>query len=112
MPLSPSMNVIRLLQEAVFMKAGSYVIKPKSSSEVLIWRRSIALIVPFSMGRSYCFPVRLSVTVKLFPLMAVVSSDSRAFGEQINSRQATNQIWVVLVSCNAHCKFADEVDKH
>src|SRR6266480_154528 len=70
MPLSPSMKVIRLLQEAVFMKAGSYVIKPKSSSDVLIWRRSMALMVPFSMGRSYCLPVRLSVMVKLFPLMA------------------------------------------
>jgi hypothetical protein len=37
---------------AVFMKAGSYVIRPKSSSEVLIWRRSIARIVPSATGIS------------------------------------------------------------
>src|SRR2546423_8643897 len=93
MPLSPSMKVIRLLQEAVFMKAGSYVIKPKSSSDVLIWRRSIALIVPFSMGRSYCLPVRLSVMVNVFPLMAsLLLGCSYALAEEINSRQATNQI--------------------
>jgi hypothetical protein len=31
---------------AVFMNAGSYVINPKSSAPALIWRRSIARIVP------------------------------------------------------------------
>jgi hypothetical protein len=35
-----------LRQFAVFMKAGSYVISPKSSAPVLIWRRSMARIVP------------------------------------------------------------------
>jgi len=28
------------------MKAGSYVISPKSSGDALIWRKSIARIVP------------------------------------------------------------------
>src|SRR2546425_2923605 len=69
MPLSPSMNVIRLLHEAVFMKAGSYAINPKSSSETLIFRRSIARITPSSIGISYCLPVRLSVTVNVFALI-------------------------------------------
>src|SRR5215213_9971400 len=63
MPLSPSMKVIALRHDAVFMNAGSYVIIPKSSSSVLICRRSSALIVPSLMGSSYVFPVRLSVIV-------------------------------------------------
>src|SRR6266850_2045920 len=47
------------------MNAGSYVISPKSSSPVLIWRRSIARIVPSLIGSSYFFPVRLSRTVSV-----------------------------------------------
>src|SRR5258708_5290834 len=49
-----------LRQFAVFMNAGSYVISPKSSGDALIWRRSIARIVPSWTGSSYVFPVRLS----------------------------------------------------
>src|SRR5258708_32297671 len=49
-----------LRQFAVFMNAGSYVISPKSSGDALIWRRSIARIVPSWTGSSYFFPVRLS----------------------------------------------------
>src|SRR5215471_13445979 len=55
------MNVIELRQLAVFMNAGSYVINPKSSGPVLICRRSMARTVPFWIGSSYFFPVRLSV---------------------------------------------------
>src|SRR5882762_453035 len=66
MPLSPSIYVIRLLHAAVFRNAGSYVIIPKSSSLILICRRSVAWIVSFSIGTSYCLPVRLSVIVRLF----------------------------------------------
>src|SRR5262245_39395983 len=54
-----------LLQCAVFMYAGSYVMTPKSSGPVLICRRSIARIVPSWIGSSYVFPVRLSVTVSV-----------------------------------------------
>src|SRR5471030_423587 len=50
-----------LRQFAVFMNAGSYVISPKLSGAVLIWRRSIARIVPSWTGSSYVLPVRLSV---------------------------------------------------
>src|SRR6476619_4706297 len=39
--------------------------RPKSSSCVLILRSSVALMVPSSIGTSYCFPVRLSVTVRV-----------------------------------------------
>jgi hypothetical protein len=39
------MKVIALLHDAVFMKAGSYVIRPNSPGSFLIWRRSIARIV-------------------------------------------------------------------
>ena len=46
------MKVIALRHEAVFMKAGSYVIKPKSSAPVLIWRRSMARIEPFAIATS------------------------------------------------------------
>src|SRR5690242_21707928 len=52
-----------LLQAAVFWYAGSYVIRPKSSSATLILRRSIALMAPSWTGSSYCLPVRLSVIV-------------------------------------------------
>src|SRR5438046_10690064 len=65
MPLSPSMNVMALRQFAVFMNAGSYVIRPKSSGPVLIWRKSIARIVPSCTGSSYFFPVRLSTIVSV-----------------------------------------------
>src|SRR6267143_1149410 len=54
-----------LRQAAVFMKAGSYVIRPKSSSLTLILRRSVARMVSSLMGTSYDWPVRLSVMVRL-----------------------------------------------
>ena len=60
------MNVMADLHDAVFMNAGSYVMSPKSSSPVLIFLRSSARIVPFSIGSSYVFPVRLSVIVIVF----------------------------------------------
>jgi hypothetical protein len=59
------MKVIVLRQLAVFMKAGSYVIRPKSSGPVFIFRNSGAGIAPSLIGISYCLPVRLSVTVKV-----------------------------------------------
>jgi hypothetical protein len=52
-PASPSRNVIALRQEAVFIKAGSYVISPKSASSALIWRKSVARMVPSVIGSSY-----------------------------------------------------------
>src|SRR5438128_3471199 len=65
MPLSPSMNVIALRHAAVFMNAGSYVIRPKSPSPVLSLRRPVARIVPSAIGMSVLFPVRLSVMVSV-----------------------------------------------
>src|SRR5215210_537615 len=62
MPLSPSMYVIAERVEAVFVKAGSYVMRPKSSSSTLIWRKSMARTVPSVISISYDCPVRLSVT--------------------------------------------------
>src|SRR3954469_2077143 len=56
---------MELRQFAVFMNAGSYVIRPKSSSDALICLRSIALMVPSWMGRSYFLPVRLSTIVSV-----------------------------------------------
>jgi hypothetical protein len=41
-----------LRQAAVFMKAGSYVLRPKSSSASFICRKSSALTVSSSMGTS------------------------------------------------------------
>src|SRR5215813_3016771 len=38
---------------------------PNSSGTTLIWRRSVALIVPSWTGTSYCLPVRLSVIVSV-----------------------------------------------
>src|SRR3954453_15559357 len=48
--------------EAVFVNAGSYVMRPKSSSSTFIWRKSIARAGPSVMSISYVLPVRLSVT--------------------------------------------------
>src|SRR6266849_1683678 len=56
------------------MKAGSYLIIPKSFPSTLIWRRSSARIVPFVTGSSYFFPVRLSITVRVFGPAVVASS--------------------------------------
>jgi hypothetical protein len=46
------MNVIADRHEAVFVNAGSYAIRPKSSSETLISRRSMARIVPSVISTS------------------------------------------------------------
>src|SRR6185503_14901828 len=81
------MNVMRLLHEAVFMNAGSYVIRPKSSSDALIWRRSMALIVPFWIGNWYCLPVRLSVMVRLSSLMIRVSHKRMSTTKTLRTRK-------------------------
>src|SRR5688572_19056886 len=59
-----------LRQFAVLVNAGSYVMSPKSSGPVRICRRSIARTVPSLIGSSYCFPVRLSVTVSVSGIAA------------------------------------------
>src|SRR5687768_15607251 len=59
------MNVMVLRVDAVFMKAGSYVISPKSSGPVRTWRRSMARTAPSLIGISYDLPVRLSRTVSV-----------------------------------------------
>src|SRR5205085_2690336 len=64
-----------LRHAAVFMKAGSYVIRPKSSAPLLIWRRSIARIVPSLIGRSYVLPVRLSVIVRVSLAKSIASGE-------------------------------------
>jgi hypothetical protein len=47
------MYVTVLRVDAVFVKAGSYAIIPKSASSTLIWRRSIARITsPSRMSTS------------------------------------------------------------
>src|SRR6266550_4761125 len=51
------MYVIALRHDAVFRYAGSYDISPS------ICRRSVARIVPSTMGSVYSRPVRLSMTV-------------------------------------------------
>src|SRR5207247_9144362 len=41
------------------------LIIPNSRGSTLIWRRSRARMAPLVMGISYCFPVRLSVMVRV-----------------------------------------------
>src|SRR3954454_17358624 len=65
MPASPSMYVTALRHEDVFRYAGSYDMRPPSPSDVLIWRRSVARIVPSTIGSEYSRPVRLSATVSV-----------------------------------------------
>ena len=55
------------------MKAGSYVIRPKSSSSTLMSRSASARIVPSSIGTSYVRPVRLSVIVRVSAAVATPS---------------------------------------
>src|SRR5918997_6546631 len=45
--------------------------RPKSSSETFIWRKSIALTVPSVISSSKVSPVRLSVTVRVSSLKAL-----------------------------------------
>jgi hypothetical protein len=64
--------------------AGSYVISPKSPGATLIFRRSMARMVPSVTGTSYCCPVRLSVIVSVSAigvgyLFDVVGGDSIGF---------------------------------
>src|SRR5919202_1936177 len=61
------MYVIADRHDAVFVYAGSYVIRPKSSSSTLICRKSMARTVPSVISTSYVRPVRLSVTVRVSP---------------------------------------------
>src|SRR5579875_2899350 len=42
---------------------------PKSDSLILIWRKSMARIVSFLMGTSYCRPLRLSMIVSVSRLL-------------------------------------------
>jgi hypothetical protein len=84
------MNVIALFVDAVFIKAGSYVISPKSSASVLTWRKSIARTVPFSMGSVYDLPVRLSLTVKScsvirFPLNRINTAEFNSRNSHITA---------------------------
>src|SRR5690349_1017682 len=65
MPFVPSRYVIDDRHAAVFMKAGSYVIRPKSSSATRMARKSSARTVPSVIGISYVRPVRLSVTLSV-----------------------------------------------
>src|SRR5678815_650614 len=83
MPRSPSMKVMELRQFAVFMNAGSYVMRPKSSSDVLIWRRSPALIVPSWMGSSYFLPVRLSTIVSVSAIEVSVVCFKSSIGRSV-----------------------------
>src|SRR4051794_2797375 len=54
--------------------------RPKSSAPVLIWRRSIARIVPSLIGRTYCLPVRLSVTVRVSAMQRIGREGLRISG--------------------------------
>src|SRR5262245_3760470 len=88
------MKVIRLRHAAVFMNAGSYVIIPNSSDATLIWRRSVALIMPSWTGTSYFLPVRLSVIVSVSGIRLVRRAlvDCRLRGHAVAARQPPSQV--------------------
>jgi hypothetical protein len=48
--------------------------------------------VPFSIATSYCFPVRLSVMVKVFALMGILSWWSFAWLLLRNARQINSGV--------------------
>src|SRR4051794_6237426 len=59
------MKVIALRTDAVFMNAGSYVMRPRSSSSTFACRSAVARIAPSSIGASYVLPVRSSVNLSV-----------------------------------------------
>src|SRR5215831_5057465 len=68
---------------------------PNSSAVTLIWRRSVALIVPSWIGTSYCFPVRLSVIVSVSAIARHVRPDiigRRLPGHVVAARQPPSQV--------------------
>src|SRR5258708_28079103 len=75
------MKVMALLHEAVFMKAGSYVINPNSPASTLMGRRSMARmavspsVAGGMMGTEYVDPVRVSL-ISSAPSPAPVTFDS------------------------------------
>src|SRR6476660_2863121 len=86
------MNVMRLLHAAVFMNAGSYVIIPNSSAVTLIWRRSVALMVPSWIGTWYCFPVRLSVIVSVSAIRSFRILRERLRGDAVSLGEPPPQV--------------------
>src|SRR5437773_10679768 len=75
------MYVMRLLHDAVFMKAGSYDTSPGPSGVTRICWRSVARIAPFSIGTSKRRPLRLSMTVRLsFAILPPGGGSSRPAG--------------------------------
>src|SRR5436190_6990461 len=68
---------------------------PNSSAVTLIWRRSVALIVPSWMGTSYCLPVRLSVIVSVSGIGSHVRPalvGGRLPGHVVAARQPSSQV--------------------
>src|SRR5581483_4510782 len=77
------------------MKAGSYVISPKSSGPALICRRSMPRMVPSWIGSSYFLPVRLSTIVRVSAMRFVVRGVgllNRLAGDPVRSVGPTRQI--------------------
>src|SRR5262249_9754140 len=74
------------------MNAGSYVIIPNSSDVTLIWRRSVALIVPSWTGTSYCAPVRLSVIVSVSAMRRIRLLRQRLGGNGVVPREPAPQV--------------------
>jgi hypothetical protein len=59
---------------------------PKSSVVSFIWRKSNAFTVSLVIGISYVFPVRLSVTVKVFFLHQAGAKKKKFFqGESVRN---------------------------
>src|SRR5215467_6012318 len=68
---------------------------PNSSAVTLIWRRSVALIVPSWIGTSYCRPVRLSVIVSVSGIRRHVRRGlvgRRLPGHAVAARQPPSQV--------------------
>src|SRR6266849_9342143 len=78
-----------LRHEAVLRKAGSYVMRPKSSAFGFSCRRSRARTAPSCIGMEANAPVRLSVTERElsmsgFPLFASVFEARERYDSRLN----------------------------
>src|SRR6187402_583765 len=98
------MYVIALRHEAVLRYAGSYDMRPPSPSSAPIWRRSVARIVPSTIGMVYCRPVRSSVIVSVSAGTArPLSSSPAGWSQMLPARRAT----LDRLACTGHAPDAD-----
>ena len=102
-PCSRKVVVASTPAEPVFTKPGSYDMRPKSSSEVLICRKSMARTVPYSTGISYSRPVRLSRIDSVSLAIAHLLASQRNFPKAEIDCHGTAAVAIGAAVPASHC---------